>query len=208
MLQLAWRRLADCEKNRLRPGAVYVFDQEASRIHRWTDGRNWSPSRINGNFLVYREVECKIAWRATRPRKLFEQLWEKASLAMPMQVTLLAGDELDNPTHADGVAEYKDGIRNVGNGAHGHAERGSAVRSTSPQPDSELYTIFPEIRQVEPSRVLNSNKGLYIYRRDGLIKRTISVRIVPPGHGSRPHTWHLVAYQARMDGRLCALGDV
>ncbi|KAK3814874.1 MAG: gluconate transport inducer 1/Pac2, partial [Benniella sp.] len=37
------------------PGSVFVFDEEESKICRWTDGRIWSPSRICGNFLVYRE---------------------------------------------------------------------------------------------------------------------------------------------------------
>ncbi|KAK3831949.1 MAG: gluconate transport inducer 1/Pac2, partial [Linnemannia gamsii] len=37
------------------PGSVFVFDEQESGICRWTDGKIWSPSRISGNFLVYRE---------------------------------------------------------------------------------------------------------------------------------------------------------
>ncbi|KAF9113548.1 hypothetical protein BGX27_001309 [Mortierella sp. AM989] len=42
------------------PGSVFVFDEEESGICRWTDGRIWSPSRICGNFLVYRELFRKL----------------------------------------------------------------------------------------------------------------------------------------------------
>lgn len=42
------------------PGSVFVFDEEESKICRWTDGRIWSPSRICGNFLVYRELFRKL----------------------------------------------------------------------------------------------------------------------------------------------------
>ncbi|KAF9438460.1 hypothetical protein BGZ76_007714 [Entomortierella beljakovae] len=42
------------------PGSVFVFDEKESGICRWTDGRIWSPSRICGNFLVYRELFRKL----------------------------------------------------------------------------------------------------------------------------------------------------
>ncbi|KAL1922291.1 uncharacterized protein VTP21DRAFT_9830 [Calcarisporiella thermophila] len=56
------RRLHDADKRRLTSGAVFVFDERESGIKRWTDGqvRLWSPSRISGNFLVYREVQRKV----------------------------------------------------------------------------------------------------------------------------------------------------
>ncbi len=38
-------------------GAVFVFDEDESGIKRWTDGFFWSPSRILGNFLLYRETD-------------------------------------------------------------------------------------------------------------------------------------------------------
>ncbi|KAI0315119.1 Gti1/Pac2 family-domain-containing protein [Amylostereum chailletii] len=51
------RRLNDSERrSMIRSGAVFVFCVEESGIKRWTEGLAWSPSRIVGNFLVYREV--------------------------------------------------------------------------------------------------------------------------------------------------------
>ncbi|CDK26467.1 unnamed protein product [Kuraishia capsulata CBS 1993] len=37
-------------------GNVFVFIEERSKIKRWTDGISWSPSRILGKFLLYREI--------------------------------------------------------------------------------------------------------------------------------------------------------
>ncbi|KAF9179434.1 hypothetical protein BGZ50_006945 [Haplosporangium sp. Z 11] len=42
------------------PGSIFVFDETETGICRWTDGRIWSPSRISGNFLIYRELYRKL----------------------------------------------------------------------------------------------------------------------------------------------------
>ncbi|KAL1871585.1 hypothetical protein VTK73DRAFT_1975 [Phialemonium thermophilum] len=39
-------------------GSVLVYSEDTSSIKRWTDGLSWSPSRILGNFLIYRELKC------------------------------------------------------------------------------------------------------------------------------------------------------
>ncbi|KAI0315680.1 Gti1/Pac2 family-domain-containing protein [Amylostereum chailletii] len=51
------RRLVDAERKMITSGSVFVFDEDESGIKRWTDGFFWSPSRILGNFLLYRETE-------------------------------------------------------------------------------------------------------------------------------------------------------
>ncbi|QLL33981.1 hypothetical protein HG536_0F03060 [Torulaspora globosa] len=38
-------------------GSVFVFVEEISGIKRWTDGVSWSPSRIAGRFLIYKELD-------------------------------------------------------------------------------------------------------------------------------------------------------
>ncbi|THH15583.1 hypothetical protein EW146_g4917 [Bondarzewia mesenterica] len=53
------RRLVDSERKMITSGSVFVFDEDESGIKRWTDGFFWSPSRILGNFLLYRETEKK-----------------------------------------------------------------------------------------------------------------------------------------------------
>lgn len=52
------RRPHDRERNSLiRSGCIFIYEENASGIKRWTDGVTWSPSRILGNFLVYRELD-------------------------------------------------------------------------------------------------------------------------------------------------------
>ncbi|CAE6353283.1 Transcriptional regulator MIT1 OS=Saccharomyces cerevisiae (strain ATCC 204508 / S288c) GN=MIT1 PE=1 SV=1 [Rhizoctonia solani AG-1 IB] len=53
------RRLVDRERRMITSGSVFVFDEDESGIKRWTDGLLWSPSRILGNFLLYRETDKK-----------------------------------------------------------------------------------------------------------------------------------------------------
>lgn len=52
------RRPVDKERPHLiLSGNVFVYQEAESGIKRWTDGKNWSPSRIIGNTLIYRELE-------------------------------------------------------------------------------------------------------------------------------------------------------
>jgi hypothetical protein len=52
------RRPNERERNSLiHSGCVFIYVENASGIKRWTDGVTWSPSRILGNFLVYRELD-------------------------------------------------------------------------------------------------------------------------------------------------------
>ncbi|RXK37296.1 hypothetical protein M231_05438 [Tremella mesenterica] len=57
MIPRVTRRLIERERGMVQSGAVFVFDEHESGIKRWTDGLIWSPSRILGNFLVYRETD-------------------------------------------------------------------------------------------------------------------------------------------------------
>ena len=57
-LELVPRRPHERERPELiKSGNVFVFIEEHSGIKRWTDGTSWSPSRILGRFLVYRELD-------------------------------------------------------------------------------------------------------------------------------------------------------
>ncbi|KAG5925568.1 hypothetical protein E4U42_004170 [Claviceps africana] len=52
------RRPHDRERpDLIKSGNVFIYEEHASGIKRWTDGVSWSPSRILGNFLIYRELE-------------------------------------------------------------------------------------------------------------------------------------------------------
>lgn len=52
------RRPHDRERaNLIVSGNVFIYEESSSGIKRWTDGVPWSPSRILGNFLLYRELD-------------------------------------------------------------------------------------------------------------------------------------------------------
>ncbi|KAI8994480.1 Gti1/Pac2 family-domain-containing protein [Pilobolus umbonatus] len=59
MLPTINRRLIERERATIKSGTIIVFDESESGIKRWTDGFLWSPSRILGNFLVYRELASR-----------------------------------------------------------------------------------------------------------------------------------------------------
>ncbi|KAJ1738500.1 Global transcription regulator sge1 [Coemansia sp. RSA 989] len=54
------RRLTESEKQQITAGTIVVFDEKRAKMKRWTDGRMWTPSRIVGNFLMYRELDRKV----------------------------------------------------------------------------------------------------------------------------------------------------
>ncbi|KAJ3743933.1 Gti1/Pac2 family-domain-containing protein [Lentinula detonsa] len=63
------RRLNDTERrSMIKSGAVFIFSVEESGIKRWTDGLLWSPSRIVGNFLVYREINERASSRGNHKK--------------------------------------------------------------------------------------------------------------------------------------------
>ncbi len=52
------RRPHDRERQDLiKSGNIFIYEEHSSGIKRWTDGVSWSPSRILGNFLIYRELD-------------------------------------------------------------------------------------------------------------------------------------------------------
>ncbi|KAL2022297.1 hypothetical protein VTK56DRAFT_5695 [Thermocarpiscus australiensis] len=51
------RRPYPAERDELmRSGNIFVYEENASGVKRWTDGIKWSPSRVHRDYLVYREV--------------------------------------------------------------------------------------------------------------------------------------------------------
>lgn len=51
------RPTAEERSNLIKSGNVIIFEENGpSGIKRWTDDRNWSPSRIDGPFILYREL--------------------------------------------------------------------------------------------------------------------------------------------------------
>lgn len=101
----------------VKAGACFLFSTNQSGIQRWTDALRWTPSRIQGNFLVYKQARQRF----------------------PPGTSL-----------GEVKARYE--------------EEGGRKR-----------------------RILDVNKGVYVFGDAGLIKRTMSALV----QGER---WHLVTY--------------
>ena len=57
VIQRTKTRLTREEKSNIKPGTIYIYNEEESGIRRWTDRREWTPSRFQGVFLVYKELK-------------------------------------------------------------------------------------------------------------------------------------------------------
>ncbi|KAI1398930.1 Gti1/Pac2 family-domain-containing protein [Hypoxylon fuscum] len=63
-------------------GNVFIYEENSSGIKRWTDGVPWSPSRILGNFLLYRELD-KPFQPGEKKRALKRSKAESAGVSKP-----------------------------------------------------------------------------------------------------------------------------
>jgi hypothetical protein len=126
------RRLVDSERKMITSGSVFVFDEDESGIKRWTDGFFWSPSRILGNFLLYRETDKRGAGhRGSRSDPSPTDLGEQTQYS------------------EDGKAESQALSRPKGEGGQGgidrHRERtlvGSLTNSYKFKPDGLMKKVF------------------------------------------------------------------
>lgn len=107
------RRPHDRERGSLiKSGSVFIYEENASGIKRWTDGVPWSPSRILGNFLVYRELtkpfppgeKKRATKRSKRPTKPGEP-YPRANPDTPASPTT-PGTRSEN-----GITEGREGER-------------------------------------------------------------------------------------------------
>ncbi|KAI5179251.1 Gti1/Pac2 family transcription factor, partial [Pancytospora epiphaga] len=50
------QRLSDVEKKGIRPGDIFIYTEDEAQIIRWTDKKTWTPSRVQGIFLTYKDL--------------------------------------------------------------------------------------------------------------------------------------------------------
>ncbi|KAJ5306043.1 hypothetical protein PENANT_c047G05011 [Penicillium antarcticum] len=66
LLPRVQRRWSEKERQLIRSGSVFVWDEREAGMRRWTDGKSWSASRVSGSFLTYREMEGKRGGNISR----------------------------------------------------------------------------------------------------------------------------------------------
>lgn len=57
------------ERDSIRDGSIYCFRETEEGMKRWTDGKIWSPSKILGHFLLYKEVPRHLSKSALKKEK-------------------------------------------------------------------------------------------------------------------------------------------
>ncbi|KAJ1658257.1 Global transcription regulator sge1 [Dispira simplex] len=195
-LPRAKRRYTECEKRNIRSGTVIVFDEQESGIRRWTDGKSWSPSRIMGNFLIYRELVDKIP-----PSKMQEyETPHSSNYALSIQPNDEPQGESGMLGEGEGVAgrERQSGggtsngnpalepVRFLGltssnmEGPTLHEPFGRLIQTVTPRypmlAAGTTSTQRKPLPHYEDTFVYHGNKGIFFVKKGGLVKKTFSMR--------------------------------
>lgn len=177
------RRPHDRERSELvKSGSVFVFNEQASGIKRWTDGIAWSPSRILGNFLVYRQLEKPFTpgeKKQTNKRKK-----KKNSLSLQS-----ANSPYSRPMQQDTIKdEVKYQVPTGGGGPGSVTGSSLPIQIDLPNQSPSTSTDVSNNGTVQAERSLvGSLVDSYGFKKDGLIKKTMSIVVNGQHH-------HLVSY--------------
>ena len=173
------RRPQDGERPHLiRSGNIFIFDENCGQIQRWTDGISWSPSRILGEFLLYREKTSEM-----RPGSL--PLSRRAS-------------KYTEPMVSDGSIRKMQPRRPLSSYprmAHSNYDPALAYRGPASSGSGFMYSdpMSIEMRRSGPEyHLYGSLASNDQYKENGLIKKTISI---PYGNSS----YRLVSYYVPQD---------
>ncbi|KAK4548513.1 hypothetical protein LTR36_009423 [Oleoguttula mirabilis] len=144
------RRPHDRERASLiKSGSIFIYEENASGIKRWTDGVAWSPSRILGNFLIYRELE-----------KPFPPGEKKR--AMKRKRESLPGEPYPRRlSEEDGTGDLN-----------------TPLTPPEQSVDGDVKSGLPSDQEKELERsLIGSLVDSYGFRPDGLVKKTMSISI-------------------------------
>ncbi|RKU45638.1 hypothetical protein DL546_001796 [Coniochaeta pulveracea] len=151
LLPRVQRRLSEKERQAIRSGSVFVWDEREAGMRRWTDGKSWSASRVSGSFLTYREMEGKRGAAFPPTRRVNNDATPESGRA---------SDEDQDDGEPDGYRYKVDGLMKqsfsitTSAGQHLHLisyfSRPQAGQPELPQPSTD-----PSLRQIIPQ------KGLY-----------------------------------------------
>lgn len=166
----------------IKSGSVFVWDEREAGMRRWTDGKSWSASRVNGSFLTYREMEGKRTAGMGSSSNNY-------SSSSPGRDNL-HGDEGNSADGPDGYRYKPDGLTKqsfsitTSQGQHlhlisyfsrSHASSGTLLQPTS---DPALRHVRPE-RGMYPESTLQDNSNTPALTRSPMT--TIGPRYAPDG---------------------------
>lgn len=146
------RRPHDRERSQLiKSGSVFIYEENASGIKRWTDGVAWSPSRILGNFLLYRELE-----------KPFPPGEKKR--AMKRKRTSIPGEPYPRRDSDDNEGDLPADLEPTTQEVPGEGAKAEGAGTTDHEKDLERSLI-------------GSLVDSYGFRQNGLVKKTMSITL-------------------------------
>ncbi|KAI1162781.1 Gti1/Pac2 family-domain-containing protein [Nemania serpens] len=149
LLPRVQRRLSEKERQSIRTGSVFVWDEREAGMRRWTDGKSWSASRVSGSFLTYREMEGKRGSGFGSSRRTTGRSPDSGRLSDDDQ----DGEPEGYRYKTDGLMKQSFSIT-TSQGQHLHLISYYA-RPLPGAPDLPLPTSDPSLRHIVPA------KGMY-----------------------------------------------
>lgn len=192
LLPRVQRRLSEKERQSIRSGSVFVWDEREAGMRRWTDGKSWSASRVSGSFLTYREMEGKRGG---------------GSVSQPVQRVGKTPDSRgSDEERGDGTDEGPDGYRykpdglmkqsfsiTTSTGQHLHLisyyarAHSSALALQQPTTDPALRHVRPQ-KGLYPESTVNDQQNLPVVTRGPMAGAAYP--ITPHPMGPYPRTSH------------------
>lgn len=197
LLPRVQRRLSEKERQSIRSGSVFVWDEREAGMRRWTDGKSWSASRVSGSFLTYREMEGKRGGGSV----------SQGSSARAGKTPESRGSDDDR---GDGTDEGPDGYRykpdglmkqsfsiTTSNGQHLHLisyysrSHPSAANLQQPTSDPALRHVRPQ-KGLYPESTVNDQQNLPVVTRGPMAGAAYP--ITPHPMGGYPRATHAQQY--------------
>ena len=202
-------------------GNIFVFIEEISGIKRWTDGVTWSPSRIAGKFLIYKEIDKSIVInknklkhlpkkceyinnknRSPKNKKSLIQVHDVNDQKISTKPRIKLPPLLNNKNGSsknkdrDNKSSYGSTNFNEMKGNLNYSEFASNQSTSDFNEDSSGEIDIGNPKNNSPYSEISKKiplKSLHPTKYTGLIKKTISVSL-RRGHSKQQETFHIISY--------------
>ncbi|KAI1100764.1 Gti1/Pac2 family-domain-containing protein [Jackrogersella minutella] len=176
LLPRVQRRLSEKERQSIRSGSVFVWDEREAGMRRWTDGKSWSASRVSGSFLTYREMEGKRGTTFGTSRRSNGRTPDSGRLSDEDP----DGEPEGYRYKADGLMKQSFSIT-TSQGQHLHLisyySRPHAGAPDLPQPSTD-----PQLRHIVPSKGMYPESSLHDTNPPALTRAPMQA--YPPHNGA------------------------
>ncbi|KAL8644315.1 MAG: hypothetical protein Q9226_007827 [Calogaya cf. arnoldii] len=187
LLPRVQRRLSEKERQSIKSGSVFVWDEREAGMRRWTDGKSWSASRVSGSFLTYREMEGKRGGTG-----FVSSLAASRAAGKTPESTRGSDSDAEGGPQEDGPDGYRykpDGLMKqsfsitTSNGNHLHLI--SYYSRSSPNAQSlNNPTSDPSLRSIRPAKGMYPESTVHEQQNIPAVTRT---PMASAGYSTTPH---------------------